>query len=179
MTKIYLVRHGETLFNVMELNQGFCDSPLTENGIRQAKIAKQYLKNIHFDAVYTSSSERAIDTTEIICDLPYIKLKSLKEINLGTKEATSFDQNPTYPYGDYFVKYGGEALEEFSRRIFDIVTSIAQQHQNQNVLIVSHGMAIRRFLTVIKNKDYGVIGNCAIVELEYKSGFQLKKIVEH
>lgn len=39
MKTVYLVRHGETLFNVMEKNQGQCDSPLTEKGIRQAQAA--------------------------------------------------------------------------------------------------------------------------------------------
>lgn len=179
MTKIYLVRHGETLFNVMELNQGFCDSPLTEKGIKQANAAKEYLKNTHIDAVYTSTSERAIDTTEIISDLPYIKMKTLKEINLGTKEATTFDQNPIYPYGDYFVKYGGEGLESFTNRIYNAIEKIAQQHYNQSVLIVTHGMAIRRFLTIVDHKDYSVIGNCAIVELEYNEKFKLLQIVEH
>lgn len=49
MKKIYLMRHGETLFNTMDVNQGQCDSPLTENGIRQAKAAKAW-----FDAHTTS-----------------------------------------------------------------------------------------------------------------------------
>ena len=55
MKKIYLMRHGETLFNTMDVNQGQCDSPLTENGIRQAKAAKAWFDahNVHFDAVYT------------------------------------------------------------------------------------------------------------------------------
>ena len=54
MKKIYLMRHGETLFNTMDVNQGQCDSPLTENGIRQAKAAKAWFDahNVHFDAVY-------------------------------------------------------------------------------------------------------------------------------
>lgn len=42
MKTIYLMRHGETLFNVMDTNQGQCDSPLTENGIRQAQAAKAW-----------------------------------------------------------------------------------------------------------------------------------------
>ena len=64
MKKIYLMRHGETLFNTMDVNQGQCDSPLTENGIRQAKAAKAWFDahNVHFDAVYSSTLERACDT---------------------------------------------------------------------------------------------------------------------
>ena len=74
MKKIYLMRHGETLFNTMDVNQGQCDSPLTENGIRQAKAAKAWFDahNVHFDAVYSSTSERACDTAEIVSGgMPY------------------------------------------------------------------------------------------------------------
>ena len=74
MKKIYLMRHGETLFNTMDVNQGQCDSPLTENGIRQAKAAKAWFDahNVHFDEVYSSTSERACDTAEIVSGgMPY------------------------------------------------------------------------------------------------------------
>ena len=55
--KLYLMRHGETLFNTQKRVQGWCDSPLTENGICQAEQAKQYFakKGISFDAVYSST----------------------------------------------------------------------------------------------------------------------------
>ena len=48
--KLYLMRHGETLFNTQKRVQGWCDSPLTENGIWQAEKAKQYFakKGISF-----------------------------------------------------------------------------------------------------------------------------------
>ena len=86
MKKIYLMRHGETLFNTMDVNQGQCDSPLTENGIRQAKAAKAWFDahNVHFDEVYSSTSERACDTAEIVSGgMPYTRRKDLKEIFLG------------------------------------------------------------------------------------------------
>lgn len=85
----------------MELNQGQCDSPLTQTGITQANTAKKWfeLQDIHFDAVYSSTSERACDTAEIVSGgMPYIRRKGLKEIFLGTKEATPVSTNPEYPY---------------------------------------------------------------------------------
>lgn len=68
MKTIYLMHHGETLFNVMHLNQGQCDSPLTENGIRQALAARAWYQqhDVHFDAVYCSTAERAMDTAELV-----------------------------------------------------------------------------------------------------------------
>ena len=84
MKKIYLMRHGETLFNTMDVNQGQCDSPLTENGIRQAKAAKAWFDahNVHFDAVYSSTLERACDTAEIVSGgMPYTAAKTSRKFS--------------------------------------------------------------------------------------------------
>jgi len=60
---LYLMRHGETLFNQQKKIQGWCDSPLTPNGQQQALIAKQYFdeNEIVFKEAYSSTSERACD----------------------------------------------------------------------------------------------------------------------
>ena len=73
---LYLMRHGQTLFNVRRKIQGWCDAPLTELGIKQAEIASEYFKNnnITFDHAYSSTSERACDTLEIVTDIPYKRL---------------------------------------------------------------------------------------------------------
>lgn len=82
-TKIYLMRHGQTLFNKLHKIQGASDSPLTAKGIRQAKLARDHFKNegITFDVAYSSTSERASDTLEIVYgqDKDYQRLKELKE----------------------------------------------------------------------------------------------------
>ena len=59
MKKLYLMRHGETLFNVQHKIQGWCDSPLTENGKQQALKAKEYFKKngiVMFGVFCTSSN---------------------------------------------------------------------------------------------------------------------------
>lgn len=88
MKKIYLVRHGQTLFNATYRLQGFCDSPLTEKGINQAKNARKYYEknNIVFDKAYCSTQERAEDTLNLITDLDYKRLKEIKEWNFGECE---------------------------------------------------------------------------------------------
>ena len=86
-------------------------APYTRS-IRQAKAAKAWFDahNVHFDAVYSSTSERACDTAEFVSGgMSYTRRKDLKEIFLGIKEASPIRENPTYPYGDYFVKYGESA----------------------------------------------------------------------
>ena len=92
---LYLMRHGQTLFNVRRRIQGWCDSPLTELGKQQALKAKEYLKDISFDHYYSSTSERCCDTIELIIgDHYYKRLKGLKERNFGLFEGESEDLNP-------------------------------------------------------------------------------------
>lgn len=69
---LYLMRHGQTLFNALERIQGWSDSPLTELGIEQAQMAADYFKaqGLTFDSYYSSTSERASDTLEIVAGDP-------------------------------------------------------------------------------------------------------------
>lgn len=120
MKKLYLMRHGQTLFNQLGKIQGACDSPLTEAGIRQAEVARDYFETnqITFDAYYSSTQERASDTLEIIIgQKEYQRCKGLKEWNFGRFEGESEALNPKRPvgetsYGDSFVPYGGESAKE-------------------------------------------------------------------
>lgn len=93
---LFFMRHGQTLFNVRKKIQGFCDAPLTELGVKQAQIAGEYFRtnNIVFDKAYSSTSERACDTLELITGMSYKRLKGLKEWNFGTFEGESEDLNP-------------------------------------------------------------------------------------
>ena len=114
--------------------------------------------------------------------MSYTRSKGLKEIFLGTKEASPNCENPPYPYGDYFVQFGGEGLDAFTRRIFTAVQEIAAQTRGQTILIVTHGMAIRRFLTVVPaltDVPDRFIGNCTIVKLRYENGsFAAEEIID-
>ena len=82
MKEFYLMRHGQTRFNVQHRLQGVCDAPLTEVGIEQAKKAGQYLAKQEpiFDHVFTSTSERASDTLEIVTGrTDYERLKGFRD----------------------------------------------------------------------------------------------------
>ena len=102
---VYLMRHGQTLFNELKKVQGWCDSPLTELGKEQARQARQYFQSqgIQFGQAYASTQERACDTLEIVCDLPYQRKKGLKEWNFGRFEGEPEFLNPPLPYGDFVV----------------------------------------------------------------------------
>ena len=78
---LVLVRHGQTLFNMENRVQRWCDSPLTETGRAQAALAGKTLQEAGyvFDHVYCSTAERACDTAEIVGGMPYVRCKDLRE----------------------------------------------------------------------------------------------------
>ncbi len=65
-TEVYLVRHGETMFNQLNKVQGWCDSPLTVKGINDLKKTASALSQVHFDNMYSSDLKRAIDTVHLM-----------------------------------------------------------------------------------------------------------------
>ena len=176
---LYLMRHGQTLFNKRRKIQGACDSPLTSEGINQAKLAREYfMKNsIEFDHAYSSTQERASDTLEIITDLEYVRLKGLKEWNFGTFEGESEDLNPKADekrgtYGDFFVKYNGESDLEVQERVNNTLIDIMKKDDHQSVLAVSHGGACFMFLKKwedLSKRDNIRFSNCCILKFEYEN----------
>ena len=64
--RIYLVRHGETIWNTEGRIQGWKNSNLTEKGIEDAKALGKYLRDVDFQCAFTSPFQRAIDTTKFI-----------------------------------------------------------------------------------------------------------------
>jgi len=175
MTKtFYLMRHGQTLFNVRRKIQGACDSPLTELGIQQAEAAAKYFDTITFDKLYASTSERASDTLEIATRnrMPYTRLKGLKEMNFGTYEGESEDLNPDREtFETFFVAYGGESRDMVKERMKETCLNIMRQADHDCVLAVSHAGACLHFLrnwadpSVVFNA--GGFKNCAILKFEY------------
>lgn len=183
---LYLMRHGQTLFNVRKKIQGFCDAPLTESGINQAKIASEYFQEngIVFDQAYSSTSERACDTLELITDMDYKRLKGLKEWNFGTFEGESEDLNPPLPYGDFFAGFGGEREMDFRVRLVETMESMMNQENHDTVLAVSHGAACAQFARNWENRsEIGKITglkNCCILKFEYENGeFTLVSFINH
>ncbi|WP_419880420.1 histidine phosphatase family protein [Peribacillus sp. B-H-3] len=182
---LYLMRHGQTLFNKRRKVQGWCDSPLTELGVKQAEAAANYFKDhkIIFDHAYCSTSERASDTLEIITDIPYTRLKGLKEWNFGTFEGESEDLNPPLPYNDFFVKFGGEDQKQVQLRMTTTCQKIMEEDYKV-VLAVSHGASCKNFMRNWEHTSsitqQAKIGNCCILKFEYENKeFELVEIINH
>ena len=191
MKKLYLMRHGETLFNQLGKIQGACDSPLTEIEIKQAEVAKEWFKTqtITLDAYYSSTQERASDTLEIVIgDKKYERMKQLKEWNFGIFEGERDYLNPKRPagetsYGDAFVPYGGESSKSVQERMNNGLTEIMEKENNHNVLVVSHGGSM--YLFIQKWVPYEKVSkirftNCCILEFGYENNsFVFLQAINH
>ena len=188
---LYLMRHGQTLFNKRKKIQGWCDSPLTSEGIKQAGYAKRYFEDnkIPLDHAYSSTQERASDTLELVVDMPYERLKGIKEMNFGIFDGESEDlhQPRSRPdqrsFENEYVKFGGEAMSGVQTRMSDTLTEIMERDDHQNVLAVSHGAAsyfftLKWFPTV--SLDKVKFTNCCILKWEYENGkFTFIEAIEH
>ena len=88
MRKLYLTRHGQTLFNAKKMMQGWCDSPLTLEGVESTIKTKQFIEenNLTFDQVYTSPLTRCLTTTQMITNQDFIMNQGLREWNFGDLE---------------------------------------------------------------------------------------------
>lgn len=182
---LYLVRHGETLFNVQHKFQGWCDSPLTQRGRMQALAVGEYFKkeSINFDHAYCSTSERCVDTLELMVDMPYERVKGLKEMNYGSLEGEDEAKGTKDPEEcrSFFLSYGGESSDTTKKRMVATLTSIMEKEDHHQVLAVSHGGACFNFLrhwqdpSEILNNG---IGNGCIFLYEYEhQHFTLKDVI--
>ncbi|RIL71173.1 histidine phosphatase family protein [Staphylococcus devriesei] len=187
MSKIlYLMRHGQTMFNLRGKVQGASDSPLTDLGISQAQKAGQYFKgnNVIFDDLYSSSSERACDTLEnVMPGMSYQRLKGLKEWSFGLFEGDSKQLLDALweskdIFGERLVPFGGETHQDVETRLNSTLIDIMEKSSGTTILAVSHGTAIHAFLGrwigVSAANNY-FIGNCHILKFEY-SHHQFKLI---
>lgn len=168
---LYLMRHGETLFNTQEKMQGWCDSPLTEKGKAQARKAREeFFADKEIDFAYCSSLERAVDTLELVTDLPYQRIKGLKELNFGRQEGQPINLQPK-DKRTFYKEFGGETIEEALERIYAALVEIMEKEDHDRVLCVSHGGILKAFYGRWKSPDSenlaGKVGNCTIFTYQY------------
>lgn len=127
MVIFYIVRHGQTLLNFLNRAQGWSDSPLTDMGKQTAMELGCRLKEVHFDAVYTSDLPRAIQTAELILSalekpVPQIQTDTrLREWCLGTLES-EYNSVLIERMADWLG--GISSFEELNKRLPDVATAI-------------------------------------------------------
>lgn len=157
--KVYLVRHGQTDFNLRNIVQGSgVDTDLNELGRNQAALFYEMYKDVPFYKVYTSALKRSQQSVQKFIDLgiPHESLVGLNEISWGTKEG-----HPVTPEEDAYYHYmldqwrlgnthlkiqGGESPEDVVKRMKPDVDYIMSRRDESTILICMHGRAIRILL---------------------------------
>lgn len=181
ITTVYLIRHGETDWNLNGRWQGHADVPLNAVGARQATIVAHRLadEGVRFDALYSSDLARAFQTAWEIgkaVKAPVQLLPSLREIDLGTWSGLTYDEiKATHPteialleQGQDIPRGGAETLSALRKRVVEAVDAIAGQHRGETLGVVSHGGAIRMLLAHATShegdgfKRFPHIGNTSI-----------------
>lgn len=183
--KLYLVRHGETDWNIESKIQGQTDIELNERGRQQAEefAARIAGGDYQVDSIYTSSKRRALETARIIGAALKIEPKvqpGLEEICLGKWEGYTWKQVKELFWDEYQLwrdnrRYQepplGESYQQLLDRLLPAVREITQKEKG-NVLVVTHSAVIMTLLSYIYDtpfedmaKNYKT-GNAGIVELD-------------
>jgi phosphoserine phosphatase len=162
---LYLVRHGETVYNVEGRIQGQSDSPLTLLGIRQAEAIAGRLMTVGFSSIYSSDLGRAFNTAQIIASLNDIRVETsenLRERCFGCLEGLRMDEieqqypSSLFPWRNSHTlpPIDGESKLEVVERAREFVDDLRINHQNsQNVLAVGHGGSLRGIIVAVCNMD--------------------------
>ncbi len=170
-----VVRHGETIRNIVGLVQGDTESMLSEKGKEQAMETKKKLENQTFDMVFSSPLSRAYQTAEIITEgkLPIIIDERLNERDYGDFEGHTREEFDYVDYWnfDYNLKENhGESVQHLCMRIDDFLKEIKEKYQDKKVLVVTHSGVARAIYYVLNgipdDGDMSIIDipNCTIME---------------
>ncbi len=180
MKRLYLLRHGQTEFNVKKLVQGRCDSPLTDLGRHQAQTAAAWLKahGVVPAKVVSSPLGRAMDTAQLVAtellgaDAADEPCKGIIERCYGTFEEGPHDALPTdvWDPGEVLVPVGGEGSRALQERLVDTLPNIMGAEGIETLLAVSHGSASRQFIKAAAPEGFELpakLPNCAIMVFDF------------
>ena len=190
--KIYVMRHGQTDWNIVKRLQGRSDTELNENGRELARRTGEALLGVPFTMAFSSPLKRAMETARLALggrELPIIPDERLIEISFGVYEGLCSGREhyeiPDKDFSFFFTapdKYrvpeGGESFASLHRRTADFLRDITmrQELEEQTVLVATHGAAGRALLTALRTfelKDFwngGVSPNCSVAILESHHG---------
>ena len=187
--KIYIIRHGQTDFNLQNIVQGSgVDSSLNDVGRAQARAFFDMYRNVAFDKVYTSALRRTSETVKSFLELgiPSESLAGLNEISWGTKEGFKItpEEDQYYHYmlkqwelGNTSLRIeGGESPEDVVRRMQPALDRILGRPEESSILICMHGRAIRILLCILlnyplKSMDMFEHENLCLYLLNYNGAF--------
>lgn len=181
---IYLLRHGQTDWNLIKKLQGITDIPLNDNGRTMALEAGKKYADVLFSYCYTSPLSRAKETAELFLkdkNVPIEEDERLREMCFGKYEGVEFsdlDENHLIRKlfnkpEEYVAEVGMESFEELFERTSSMIKDIKNRHdiKKNNVLIVGHGAMCSGIICSCKGiqlKDFWttLLKNCELYELE-------------
>lgn len=155
MSRLLLVRHGETELNSSERYWGRTDVTLSAAGLRQAERLRDRLATEKLNAVYSSDLRRASLTADTIASrhkLEVITCPELREIDFGQLEGLTFDQiGRLYPEVTRLwmerspeLKYpDGESIYQLNNRVSDFMRRLEKHANEETILIVAHSGVLR------------------------------------
>jgi len=158
LSRLLLVRHGDTELNSAERYWGSTDVKLSDAGFRQAERLRDRLATERIDAIYSSELRRASATAEIIASshrLDVITCAELREMNFGKLEGLTFNEiSRLYPEVSELwlqrspkLKYpGGESIDEFNSRVNQFVDQLKTHAPQETILIVAHSGSLRSLM---------------------------------
>ena len=182
---LYLVRHGQTIFNLKRIIQGWSDSPLTQLGYDQAARAGMFLRarGIEPDHAYASTLHRTEQTiANLWPGLAYERLDGLREWFFGDFEAERVMLMPERPWRDFYRQFGGEGQMQVRERMVTTLTELMQRPDHTCVLAVSHGSAIKEFMDHVKgaaaDERDRVPGNCSVLHFTFDDATSTFELIE-
>ncbi len=183
MTRLLLIRHGQSVSNISKQFTGQSDVPLSPLGIDQAeKTADYIINNFKVDAIYTSDLSRAYDTAKAVADkvgLIPIPNENLREIYAGKWEMMPYNEI-SEKYNDEYQIWlndnsnarptGGESVKELKNRVYSEILKIARENEGKTVVIGTHATPIRTFIArCMSLKDFQWVPNASITIAEYNN----------
>jgi broad specificity phosphatase PhoE len=188
MTRIILVRHGQTAWNRQDLIRGQVDVPLDDTGVAQAaataaRIAAEW-KPV---ALYSSPLRRAVQTAQPIADRLGLEVRTVggfSDINFGQWQGLPYpevhrrwpEMAQTWLTAPHTVTFpGGESLADVQQRSMPALQQVIEQHPDQDAVIVGHTVLNRVLLCAVlglDNSHYWRIGQdtCAVNVVEWRAG---------
>jgi broad specificity phosphatase PhoE len=161
VTRLFLARHGATTASAEDRFAGAIDTPLSDEGRRQARRLGERLAREELDAVYASPMSRAVETARLACREPET-IPALREIAHGHWEGlTRAEAGQRYPkeVADWeedpftFAPEGGESGVSVLARALPAIRQIVERHHGKRVLVVSHKATLRLVLCSLLGID--------------------------
>lgn len=183
-TTLFLIRHGQTDWNVAGRIQGHADIPLNATGIEQAQKVAQFLKkkNISLAALHSSDLQRAHQTAREIAlqfALDVILATDLREGNFGKLEGTTRQERDEL-YGpmsdeEWPEKVGAEPRDKVIARVTNYLHRIVQAHKRQHIAVVTHGWLLHSLITHLGHNvsELPALSNVSITTITWHDDKQI------